>query len=728
LSKEEGWLYKRVYDFIVGKCSRVRGSPYADEARAESLARALAARIEGLVEKYPELAKADLAEAVLQKLDDIIVCTDEPSEILSNFDFYVKTGFGLSASPGEMIEDKVRALMAEKQQLESMIEELERIPEEELSEYYVEGEPIGTEERRREILEKWRREVEEIARMIEEIEEQKARRRWSPIEAYSREAEELKKRFEDLTKMIDEVFKRVEGEWRGVKPFYEKAEQILKEYESGRTELLEKEGAAVLSNLEKWYSARMGFRRSLEQDVSMLNRERERLLADVRALKDKIIRRRLKKITPESLGLTNIEHSLTLGATSGSIGMLEKYVGMFDKLGEYISSLSNALKKLEEKKPVEKPAPTPPPPPPKIPPAPTAPAVPPPAPAPPPEEMRIVMEKRRAFEDYLRTRVPRVYRVDWSGFYTARISYHAGSESDLRKALEEVGAKILRVVEGRGMLKIMYADFTPAKAPAPAPPAVPPAPKPQPPANIEEEWKKIVSEVRRLAEEWITLYVPPVKAPGVRVAVERVLREVEPDVKALLRAGRSEEATHHAEDALREVAEIVISINPRAREHPRIKALVPGVAAARPAAPAPAAELTAGEVPWWMPGKPPGVGWQTWKWAKFLSKLEDLMRGQYERMASIPTLPPMLRGHPNPWVESFPPLAESKDSTVELHPTTVAGLVKIAERAGLRVGVKTEWGKGELLNLIDKLKQSPRLGSHEREWLSLLRDAVEGRL
>jgi len=723
LSREEG-LYRRVYDFIAGKCSGVRGSPYADEARAESLARALAARVEALIKKYPELARADLAEAVLQKLDDIIVCTDDPPEILSNFDFYVKTGFGLSASPGEMIEDKIGALMAEKQQLESMIEELERIPEEELSEYYVEGKPILTEERRREILEKWRREVEEIARMIEEIQEQKARRRWSPIEAYSREAEELKKRFEDLRKRIDEVFKRVEKEWSGVKPFYEKAEQMLKEYMSGRTELLEKEGAAVLSNLEKWYSAHVGFRRSLEQDVSTLDYERERLLIDVRALKDKIIRRRLKKITPESLGLTNIEHSLSLGATSGSIGMLWKYIEMYDKLREYIGSLSSALKKLEEKKRVEKPAPAPPPPPPKLPPAPTAPAVPPPAPAPPPEEMRVVMEKRRAFEDYLRTRVPRLYRVDWSGFYTARISYHSGSEPDLRKALEEVGAKILRVVEGKGMLKVMYADFTPAKAPAPAPPA----PKPQAPVSVEEEWKKIVGEVRRLAEEWITLYVPPVKAPGVRAAVERVLREIEPDVKALLRAGRAEEAGHYAESAMREVAEVVVSINPRAREHPRIKALVPAPVATRPAAPAPAAGLTAGEIPWWMPGKPPGVGWQTWKWAKFLAKLESMMRAQYERMAGIPTMPPMLRGHPNPWVEAFPPLAESKDGRVELHPTTAAGLVKIAERAGLRVGVKTEWGKEELLRLISTLSQSPRLGSHEREWLSLLRDAVEGRL
>jgi len=717
----EDALLREIYDYIVKNCGRVRGSPYTEESKARALARMLATRIRRLQEKHPDL---DIVEAATSKLDEIIVCTDDPGTILSNFELFVKAGFGIDASPGELVEDRIRELMAEREELASRIRELEELPSEELPYWYVDGEPVGTEERRRRILEQWRRELEEYDRLINEISEQKAKRRWSPIEAYTREAEKLKKRFEKLQGEISEVFRNFEKKWSEVKPYYERAEQLLKDFEAGRTEPLEREGEAVLSKLRQWLISYSTLEYDLERDLSRLNTEREFLLTDVRILRDKIVRRKLKKITPESLSLTEMEKSLSIGAVSGSLGILEDYIKKVKRVKEYVSSLESAVKKLKEKKEMAKP-PAPPPPSPKPPPA-IKPLVPPP---PPPEEMRVVMKKRRAFEEYLRTRVPRIYRVDWSGFYTARISYHAEVEEALKRAVEETGARVTRIVEAKPPLKVMYADFTPAKIPV-APPA--PAPPPTPPTRpkvllpvveAEEKWRRIVEDARKLVEEWIKLYVPTPKAPAVRAALNRALGEVESDVKELLRAGRPEMAEEEVNRVLREVAEVVVSINPKAREHPRIKALIPE----KPPAPSPVAIPPMEEIPWWMPGKPAGVGWPTWKWAKYFAKLESLMRATYER-TKYPTIPPLLRGHPNPWVEQFPPLVESKDNTVELHPTTMAGLVRIAERAGVKLTVQTEWSKRELLGLIDSLYRSPKLGSHEREWLDLLGKAVRGEL
>jgi hypothetical protein len=120
---------------------------------------------------------------------------------------------------------------------------------------------------------------------------------------------------------------------------------------------------------------------------------------------------------------------------------------------------------------------------------------------------------------------------------------------------------------------------------------------------------------------------------------------------------------------------------------------------------------------WAAAMKPPGLGREAWKWARFLAKLEKMLTRApsiYER--------PSLEGHPNPWISQFPPLGEVKEGVAYLHPTCAAGLAKIAEAAGVKVdpaayvrGVSVE----ELRRLIDSIY--PKVGGSAREWLDLLR-------
>jgi hypothetical protein len=78
-----------------------------------------------------------------------------------------------------------------------------------------------------------------------------------------------------------------------------------------------------------------------------------------------------------------------------------------------------------------------------------------------------VEEARNRIELHVRRAVPRVYRFDWTDL-RCRISYHREVEEALRRAVEELGGKIERVVEARPPLRIMYADFSAARVP-PAP-------------------------------------------------------------------------------------------------------------------------------------------------------------------------------------------------------------------------------------------------------------------
>jgi HPt (histidine-containing phosphotransfer) domain-containing protein len=78
-----------------------------------------------------------------------------------------------------------------------------------------------------------------------------------------------------------------------------------------------------------------------------------------------------------------------------------------------------------------------------------------------------IEEIRSRIEFYVKSRVPRAYRFDWSDL-RCRISYHREVEEELRKAVEELGGRVVRIVEARPPLRIMYVDFSGARAP-PAP-------------------------------------------------------------------------------------------------------------------------------------------------------------------------------------------------------------------------------------------------------------------
>jgi hypothetical protein len=324
-----------------------------------------------------------------------------------------------------------------------------------------------------------------------------------------------------------------------------------------------------------------------------------------------------------------------------------------------------------------------------------------------PEVPRETLEKRRRFEDYVKGRVPRTYRFDWTDL-KCRVSYHAEVERQLLDALREIGAVVEKIVEARPPLKVAYVDFSQAKTP------------PLLPEAVEKKWRELADYAKRLTEEWIRLYVKPEKAPGVRMALERALREAESDVKGLLRAGKPELAEAELRRALQHVARVVVSIAPKAREHPEIQALVPELTRPTPTG---LVGVPLEELPpemWTAAMKPPGLGRGAWKWARWFAKLERIstrIPSVYER--------PSLEGHPNPWISQFPPAGAVKDGVVYLHPTCATGLARIAETAGVKVdpseyvrGVRVE----ELKRLIETVE--PRVSPSAREWLRLLREIL----
>jgi hypothetical protein len=89
---------------------------------------------------------------------------------------------------------------------------------------------------------------------------------------------------------------------------------------------------------------------------------------------------------------------------------------------------------------------------------------PPPSPPAPPPKPPPVEEVRHRIEMFIRGRVERVYRFDWTDL-RCRISYHRDVEDELRKTVEETGGRIERVVEARPPLRVMYVDFSKAKIP-----------------------------------------------------------------------------------------------------------------------------------------------------------------------------------------------------------------------------------------------------------------------
>jgi hypothetical protein len=364
-----------------------------------------------------------------------------------------------------------------------------------------------------------------------------------------------------------------------------------------------------------------------------------------------------------------------------------------------------------------------------------------PSPPAPPALPRTVEEARpmqRALEDFLASRVrpPRpeitkpIVRVDWHdgtyGWLGARISYHREAEGQLLKALEEAGCRVERVVEAKSPLKIAYVDCRGARVTAVAPPPAPPKPAP-PPFDPEARWRELVERARQVVEEWVTLYVPKAKQEAVRSSFRRAVREAEgpalADARMAVEAGKPELAARTLEEAanriLRDVARIVVSVAPKAREHPEIVRLLgpPPAPPARPVAPAPT-EIPPEQLVFGV--KPPGVGPEVWKWAKWLAKLERYAMTR----EPVGMVAPRVPGAVNPYIEMFPPLSSVEGDFVKLHPATVAGLVRIGEKAGVRVPAKTDWRVEELLRLIDSIYG--RVGASEREWLDELRGQLRG--
>jgi predicted nucleic acid-binding Zn-ribbon protein len=326
---------------------------------------------------------------------------------------------------------------------------------------------------------------------------------------------------------------------------------------------------------------------------------------------------------------------------------------------------------------------------------------------------RLLDDYKRIIEEKLREQKAKIYRLDPADeeycYLAARISYYRVHDEAVKKVLGELEATIVEEREAPP-LKIILVDFRRAKIPV-KPPAVAPE-------VVEKKWREMVEYAKRLVEEWIRLYVKPEKAVGVRMALERALREVEGDVKELLKAGKPELAEEEFKRALEDVAKTVVSIAPKAREHPEIQRLLPELKRPPTAIGIPVEELP--PEMWTAAMKPPGLGREAWKWARFFAKLE--------RMATrIPSIyeRPSLEGHPNPWISQFPPGGVVKEGFIYLHPTCATGLAKIAETAGVKVnpadyvrGVSVE----EFKRLIDAIY--PKVSESAREWLNLLRSGL----
>jgi hypothetical protein len=379
-----------------------------------------------------------------------------------------------------------------------------------------------------------------------------------------------------------------------------------------------------------------------------------------------------------------------------------------------------------------------------------APPPPPPAPPPkPPEKPSVAPEKlpkslqeaepfRREIEKIINERVkpPRpeitrpVIRIDWHdaeySWLGARISYHREAEEMLRKAVEEIGGVVERIVEAKPPMKVMYVDFRGSVEKIKiAPPPTPPPP----PTKIEEEaekrWKAFEREIRETVERWIVLYVPKAKQEWFRNELNKELETIKPMIIEYAKTGKEALISLERENTLKKFARDVTAVSRKAFEDPQIKELLEIEKAPKRPRRAPEELLPPPEeiafAPWWA--KPRGVGWETWKFARWLGKLE---RMTMTRGPGFMGIPPRLPGASNPWIAEFPPMVDVKDNIVELHPTTLAGLEKLAKNLGFTISMKTTWDKDEILDLLKQLY--PRASPNAREWIDILRREIEGEL
>jgi len=356
--------------------------------------------------------------------------------------------------------------------------------------------------------------------------------------------------------------------------------------------------------------------------------------------------------------------------------------------------------------PKPKPKVTKPPPPPKPTTVPLRPTPPKPPTPPPPAKVTYeeAREVQRRVEEYIRGKVP-IYRIDWRdeeySYLGARISFHRDVEEALKKAVEELGGKVEKVVSARPPLKIMYADFRGVKIPVPPP---------KPPVPVEKRLEELRREFIAKVRKWAELYTPKKLEAVLRDAEEEFRKSVK-DLREAVLAGREDMVKDIMTSLLRDKARVIVSINRRALEHPEIAELLPPPPKPPTVAP-PAPRVPGIEV---LFRGPPEV----MKWAKYLAKLERLTAtGLPTPIISSPTIP----GHPNPWIAQFPPMGEVVGNRVELHPKTMAGLVKICEMLKIPAEIKTEWGLNELKAILDEIYR--RGTPHMRGWVDALRSTL----
>jgi hypothetical protein len=312
-------------------------------------------------------------------------------------------------------------------------------------------------------------------------------------------------------------------------------------------------------------------------------------------------------------------------------------------------------------------------------------------------------EIQRRVEEYIIKKVP-VYRIDWRdeeyNYLGARISYHRDVEEALKKAVEELGGKVEKVVSARPPLKIMYADFRGVKIPVPPP---------KPPVPVEKRLEELRREFIAKVRKWAELYAPK-KLEAVLRDAEEEFRKSEKDLREAVLAGREDMVKDIMTSLLRDKARVIVSISRRALEHPEIAELLP---------PPPKPPAVAPPVPG-VPGVevmvrgPPEV----MKWAKWLARTERILFG-------IRSLGFFLRPsveHPNPYISQFPPLGEVKAGRAILDPVTAAGLVKICQQLGIPLEPTTDWDVDVLRRLLDDIYR--RGNQLIREWVDALRSTL----
>jgi hypothetical protein len=352
--------------------------------------------------------------------------------------------------------------------------------------------------------------------------------------------------------------------------------------------------------------------------------------------------------------------------------------------------------------PKPKPKVTKPPPPPKPPTIPIRPT--PPKPPTPPTKVTYeeAREIQRRVEEYIRGKVP-IYRIDWRdeeyNYLGARISFHRDVEEALKKAVEELGGKVEKVVSARPPLKIMYVDFRGVKIPVPPP---------KPPVPVEKRLEELRREFIVKVRKWAELYTPK-RLEAVLRDAEEEFRKSEKDLREAIIAGREDMIKDIMKSLLRDKARVITSINRRALEHPEIAELLPPPPKPPTVAP-PIPEVPGVEV---LRGPP-----EVMKWAKWLARTERIL-------FSMRTLGFYLRPsieHPNPYISQFPPLGEVKAGRVTLDPVTVAGLAKICQQLGIPLEPTTDWDVDVLRRLLDDIYR--RGNQLVREWVDALRSTL----